>query len=828
MINKLKHIDNSRKDLQSILETKGVDLTNSNKSLDSLIANVGQLSLNNEVNPDTWEGVIKQDDPGKYWKGDEDWKNVIDIDAIMEADTNDYQGKVFFLIRCSDNPVLDDRLPASTGYTQYGIVGFQAYRFSDSGMDETSATTNHHFDASKDIVAPNGERFRWIIGYTNATTAVVLWQSMYLIPEAVVYWSGEYRGICFEDAPPTGSSGAAENYAYDNGSGGYSYYTSFSITNYNTSYVGCVAPKYFEVKDSVKTQFIIGDYGSRYGSSTANYRTRTIIVDGTVVCEFMHNYAYACTYARFTKPGYRRYLNLQLYAQEWKVCDENAYVYADVSGCNGTVWCCVSNGYVELHGDMELASTLQFSKMYHTDILAGNVWTLAGAEGSVDCNFDCKVIHGSLNERCFMDFDGHIKFDYIEQGMGHWVFRNAKYIPTEIIFKKRDNYTTTHTMGFGAFVNTNVEKVDLSESAFTALDGVSEDPESVPTSANDPAIKQAFYGAKKLKIVHLPKRMTSLRNWGMSRLQSLTTVTLPENITSIGNYTFCDCPLLESIVIPSTLQSMGSYTFQDCKNLKTVEFNSDTITAVPERMCTQCNSLEQVVLPKLTASIGTGAFASCHNLENVVLPNTVRRIGNYAFEFCYKLKSVTFEDPSVGIIQYIHNYCFQECHELTELFDLSPLVGDSNQYVEQPFLHCTSMTFTLLPKRPTNFYDSYYYNYFYRSTGAKLLVPEDYSYTGTLQLHGANWNMRNFLDFIQSIPDKTGGTAIKFALGNDYRKTRYVNSSSSTHQSFLVWDIYKNYYVKEIDGVLEYSTTQEDDTWVLVLDYVAAKNCTLS
>ena len=834
MINKLKHIDNSRKDLQSILETKGVDLTSSNKSLDSLIANVGQLSLNNEVNPDTWEGVMKQDDPGKYWKGDEDWKDLIDIDAIMEADTNDYQGKVFFLIRCSDNPALNDY---SEGYTARAIVGLQAFRFSDSGMDETSSTTNHAWDASKDIIAPNGERFRWIIGYTNSTTAVMMWQSRYLLPEAVVYWSGTFRGICFEDAAPAGSSGAAENYAYDNGSGGYSYYTSFSITNYSTSYLMAQAPRYFEVKESVVTQFITGDYGGRYGVSAANDRTRTIIVDGTVVCEFMHNHANACTYARFTKPGYRRYLNLQFYTREWKAYDENAYVYADVSGCQGTIWCYVSNGYVELKGDIDVASTLQFTKMYHTNILAGNVWTLAGAEGSTDCNFECAIIHGTINDRCFMDWNGHIKFDYIEQNIGTWAFWNAKYIPTEIIVRQREGETTAYTMGHNPFLNTDVEKIDLRDSGITALSSTGVDPEGVNNNTNthDGIKTQPFYGAKKLKIIHLPKNMTSIPTYGCARLPSVTTITLPENLVTINNSAFLDCPLLESIVIPKTIQTIGTYAFSECRNLKTLEVNSEIMNYIPDYMCNQCNSLEKVVLPEKLVQIRTGAFASCHNLENVILPNTVTNIAEYAFEYNYKLKSVQYADPSIGAMQYLGPYCFQECHSLTELFDLSSIIdgmsGNSvgSDYLYHPFLHCLSMTFTLLPTRPTNLNDSYYYQYFYRLTGAKILVPEDYAYTGTLQLHGANWEIRNFLDFIQSIPDRTGGTATKFALGADYRSTGYKNSATDVGQPYSIYpDVYSKYYVKEIDGVLEYSTTQEDDTWILVSDYVAAKNCTLS
>lgn len=834
MINKLKHIDNSRKDLQSILETKGVDLTNSNKSLDSLIANVGQLSLNNEVNPDTWEGVMKQDDPGKYWKGDEDWKDLIDIDAIMEADTNEYQGKVFFLIRCSDNPALNDY---SEGYTARAIVGLQAFRFSDSGMDETSSTTNHAWDASKDIIAPNGERFRWIIGYTSSTTAVMLWQSRYLIPEAVVYWSGTFRGICFEDAPPAGSSGNACNYAYDNGSGGYSYYTSFSITNYSTSYLMVQAPRYFEVKEAVTTQFVIGDYGDRYTASATNYRTRTIIVDGTVVCEFMRNHAYACTYARFTKPGYRRYLNLQLYSREDKVHEENAYVYADVSGCQGTIWCCVSNGYVELHGDIDAVSTLQFSKMYHTNILAGNVWTLAGAEGSTDCNFECAIIHGNINERCFMDWNGHIKFDYIEQNIGTWAFWNAKYIPTEIIVKQREDDTAVYTMGHNPFLNTDVEKIDLRDSGITALSSTGLDPETVNNSSgtHDPIKTQPFYGAKKLKIIHLPKNMTSIPAWGLSRLPSVTTITLPENLVTINQYAFADCPLLESIVIPATIQTIGTYAFSGCGNLKTLEINSDITDTIPERMCNQCTSLEKVILPEKLVKISVGAFASCYNLENVILPNTVTNIADYAFEYNYKLKSIQYEDPSAGAMMYLGAYCFQECHSLIELFDLSSIVdgmrGNSigYDYLYHPFLHCFSMTFTLLSKKPTNLNDSYYYQYFYRLTGAKILVPEDYAYTGTLQLYGANWEIRNFLDFIQSIPDRTGGTATKFALGADYRNTGYKNSATDVAQPYSIYPtVYSKYYVKEIDGVLEYSTTQEDDTWILVSDYVAAKNCTLS
>lgn len=843
MINKLKHIDNSRKDLQVILENKGIDLTNSSKSLDSLISNVAQLNLHDNVNPDTWEGVTKQDDPGKYWKGDEDWKNLIDIDAIMEADTNDYQGKVFFLIRCSDNEALDEY---PTGYTNRAIVGLQAFRFSDSGMDELATTTEHHFNKDMDIVAPNGERFRWIIGYTNSTTAVMLWQSKYLIPEAVVYWSGTFRGICFEDAAPyyTGSGSSINytwSYAYDNGSGGYSYYTSFSLTNYNASYLGCVAPRYFEVKEDVVTQFVTGDYESRYNYSKVNDRTRTIIVDGTVVCEFVRNGARNCKYVRFSKPGCKRYMTLSTYGgTPWDdISPERAYVYADVSACEGTVWCAVSNGYVELHGDMN-TGTLQFNKMFNSSIITDNVFTLAGAEGSANCDFEFKVIQGGVNDRAFMDCTGHLKFDYIERNVGYWAFRNFRNIPTEIIFKKKEGYTGTHSLGYGAFYNTNIEKIDMSDSAITALNVVGKDPEAATSTNSEQGydVRQAFYGAPRLKIIHLPKNMTSIPAYALSRLASVTTVTLPENLTTVGDYAFYDCPILTTISsFPDTLQSVGRYAFAECRNLEQLDFSAATLmTVMQERVCAGCTMLQKVLLPPKLGTIYSAAFASCYNLERIALPNTVTGWSEYAFEYCYKLRSITYEDPTVGELKYVGAYSLQACFSLQELVDLNFVIdgmgsnGSVSDHCYHPFMDCRSMTFTLLANRPVNLSDSYYYAYFYRFTGAKLLVPEDYAYTGTLQLYGADWCLRNFLDFIQSVPDRTGSTATKFALGCDYRVSSYSysNNGSGTQAYSIYPTVYSKYYVKEIDGVLEGSTTQEDDTWVLVSDYVAAKNCTLS
>lgn len=460
---------------------------------------------------------------------------------------------------------------------------------------------------------------------------------------------------------------------------------------------------------------------------------------------------------------------------------------------------------------------------------------LRGNNLYIDCDMDLGIIHGSVGEKCFQNFNGHLKFTHIEQNINNWAFKNAKYIPNEIIVKKRDGFTTTYAMGYGAFINTNVEKIDLSDSAITVLNSVEGDPAS--NYSNDPAYvyrwadAQPFYDAKHLKIIHLPKNMTTIPSYGLAHLPSLTTVTLPEKLTTIKSYAFYKDGNLESISIPNTVQLIETYAFAYCRNLKTLNLDSPLLTIIPSQMCFYCWNLETVTLPPKVIQINTQAFSYCCSLKRIVLPNTVTQLSPLAFESCATLESVTFEDSTIGTLTRLGYQCFAWCDALKEVPDMSNLLGGVNDdYIFSPFFACKSLTLMILLNKPTNTSESTYYSYFYMGSAAKLLVPEGYAYTYQLNLSGANWELRNFLDFIQSIPDRTGDTATKFKLGADYRNTRVTTGTSygSATAYASVYTQYKNYYVKEIDGILESSTTQEDETWVLVSDYVSAKNCTLS
>lgn len=819
MINKLKHIDNSRKDLQSLLETKGVNLSNSSKSLDGLISNVGQLSLHNEVNPDTWEGVQEKPDPGVYWKGDEDWRDLIDIDAIMAADTYEYTGKVFYLIRCSDNVGLDD---FETGYTNSAILGFQAYRFSDQeDVITLSSNTAHHFAKNKDIVAPNGERFRWIIGYTNSTTSVNIWQSAYLVPEAVVYWSGTYRGICFEDAFDDG----CYFYYYDaNGTEKEVYYNSYLPSGYNISAAGNFAPRYFEVKEGVDTQSIIGFTSSSNarGYDRINRRTRTIIVDGYCRCEFVRSSAIFCDYIRLSKPGYKKRLTLTCHTN---IAPGTAYVYADISECAGTVDCNATNGYFRLAGDS--LATINPGTCVDVNILCDNIGTMGSAAYSTNTNFECGDIRYSINANAFRDFDGYIKIGKIGRNIGNYAFYNCRHIPTEIIVERPEGDTTTHTLGYAPFFGSNVEKIDLTNSGITGIQAGSYDPGSHIDYGN----RACFYGARALKILHLPKILKTIPSWGIART-NLETITLPEQLVTIAENAFYgNTDLISISSIPSTIQSIGNNAFAECRKLVALEMSSNSMTSLPEGLCSACVSLERVIIPDKISTINTNAFAYCRSLKHFVLPDSVLYLGQTVFQRCEQLESIVYANPEVGRMLNINQYCFQGCRSLKEIFDLSHLMGHSDEKTFCGyFIDCPNLTITILPTKPVNAHNDNYRNSFYKNTGAKLLMPADYNYGSTLILAGADWRPRNFLDFIQSLPDRTGLTKLTLDLGNDFNHTEWVlgNYTAGDTPYKIYSSVYSKGYIKEIDGILEYSTTQEDDTWTLVADYVAAKNWTLT
>ena len=74
-----------------------------------------------------------------------------------------------------------------------------------------------------------------------------------------------------------------------------------------------------------------------------------------------------------------------------------------------------------------------------------------------------------------------------------------------------------------------------------------------------------------------------------------------------------------------------------------------TLKIIENRAFKECESLEEVILPKGVTGIGDEVFYGCKSLKAVYIPETVAQIGENAFAEC----------PDVKLIRYKDSYTFK-------------------------------------------------------------------------------------------------------------------------------------------------------------------------
>ena len=236
-------------------------------------------------------------------------------------------------------------------------------------------------------------------------------------------------------------------------------------------------------------------------------------------------------------------------------------------------------------------------------------------------------------------------------------------------------------------------------------------------------------------------------------LDKLLTVKLPKSVKYIDQ-AFNNCRQLRSIEMPENLICVGDTTdgnysyndntgaFRNCTNLEEIIFHN--CEKIGGNAFYQCNSLQEITLPKNLKHVGSNAFYQCGQLVGIILPNEVETIGDHAFDHCENLSSVQFPPSLKRIEAYAFYYCnslssinlpgltsisentFSGCRNLTEVKLPSTLerIGDN------AFSECSNLnkvyTYTVLPINidqntftnfkattlyvPTQSYDNYYWS----------------------------------------------------------------------------------------------------------------------
>lgn len=123
------------------------------------------------------------------------------------------------------------------------------------------------------------------------------------------------------------------------------------------------------------------------------------------------------------------------------------------------------------------------------------------------------------------------------------------------------------------------------------------------------------------------------------------------NVKKVFKNAFRGCASLESCYIPEA-EYIDSYAFEGCSKLENAVFSDNLdyfgegvymnsgitsvkmpkgITAIPDMLCSNCKSLEEVYLTTGTAAVGELAFSDCEALLNVYNTEALEEVGDYAF-----------------------------------------------------------------------------------------------------------------------------------------------------------------------------------------------------
>jgi hypothetical protein len=170
---------------------------------------------------------------------------------------------------------------------------------------------------------------------------------------------------------------------------------------------------------------------------------------------------------------------------------------------------------------------------------------------------------------------------------------------------------------------------------------------------------------------------------------NLRRIELPNNaqnsLTAMNN--MCtNCSSLQSVVLPTSMTSLTTLnqTFFNCFNLRSLTFPS-TMNAVTtmNAMCNNCNNLKEITLPTSMTSLtsnGLGsAFNNCTMLKTLVLPATVNASLNSYINLanvCISLETLTLPTTQTTAVTTIANMV-QNCFSLKTINNIQ-FIGNTS------------------------------------------------------------------------------------------------------------------------------------------------------
>ena len=163
----------------------------------------------------------------------------------------------------------------------------------------------------------------------------------------------------------------------------------------------------------------------------------------------------------------------------------------------------------------------------------------------------------------------------------------------------------------------------------------------------------------KIKSVKLADSVKEIGNQSFYNCTALREINL-ENVSQIRWESFLGCVHLKEITLSSGIRYLGRRSFSGCKRLNCVNFQKSTmLKGIEAGVFQNCESIEEISLPKGITEIGNKAFYKCTSLKSVELPEGIQIIGNEAF---YQTAIQEIKLPSTLV--EIGNSAFLKCRSL--------------------------------------------------------------------------------------------------------------------------------------------------------------------